>query len=295
MPACQAVPQATSWMPTRLRTHFSVERDAVEVDVALVLAHARADRVADRARLLEDLLLHEAVVAALLRLDRIPLDQLARALDVRAVEGRDRDAFARHHGDLGVLQDLDLRACRAGWWGCRRRRSSRRRRARPRSGCRRSSRSRSRSARSRRRPRSRTSPRAARSAARTASSQRLAALALLVDTRCEMISVSVSSLNTRARARELVAQRAEVLDDAVADHRDGAGEVRVGVALARLAVRGPARVADAERPGERHVAQRALQVHELALRADDAQLAVLPGSRRRPSRSRDTRGAAGRR
>ena len=69
-----------------------VERDAVEVDVALDLEHARADRVADRAGLLEDLLLHEAVVAALLRLDRVPLHLLALALDRRAVEGGDRDA-----------------------------------------------------------------------------------------------------------------------------------------------------------------------------------------------------------
>src|SRR6185295_6266200 len=52
---------------------------------------------------------------------------------------------------------------------------------------------------------------------------------------------------------ELVAERSEpgadrfvVLDDAVVHHRDAAGDVRVGVALGGHAVRGPARMADAD-------------------------------------------------
>src|SRR5262245_45738896 len=63
-----------------------VELDAVEIDVTFGLEHARADRVSDRARLLVDLFLHEAVVAALLRLNRVPLHELLLARDRLAVE-----------------------------------------------------------------------------------------------------------------------------------------------------------------------------------------------------------------
>ena len=54
-----------------------------------------------------------------------------------------------------------------------------------------------------------------------------------------------------------------------------AGPVRMGVALRGLAVRGPARVADADLPAHRLVAQHALQVRELAERAPHLDLALV--------------------
>ena len=50
---------------------------------------------------------------------------------------------------------------------------------------------------------------------------------------------------------ELLAQLAEILDDAVVHDRDVFGRVRMGVALGRLAVGGPAGVADADIAGQR--------------------------------------------
>ncbi len=50
-----------------------------------------------------------------------------------------------------------------------------------------------------------------------------------------------------AEPRELALQRLEILDDAVMDDGDPVGGDRVGVAFGRLAVRRPARMADADR------------------------------------------------
>jgi hypothetical protein len=75
---------------------------------------------------------------------------------------------------------------------------------------------------------------------------------------------------------ELLAQRQEVLDDAVVDDDDLAAcvPVRVGVLLARRPVGGPARVADAERAFQRLVAEHRLEVGELAGGAAHLELAV---------------------
>src|SRR5258705_297457 len=74
--------------------------------------------------------------------------------------------------------------------------------------------------------------------------ERLAALASLVDQVRDDLGVGVA-LEDAALFLELVLQLAEVLDDAVADHRDRAGHVRMRIAFGGLAVGGPARVADA--------------------------------------------------
>jgi hypothetical protein len=50
---------------------------------------------------------------------------------------------------------------------------------------------------------------------------------------------------------ELLAQLAEILDDAVVDHGQAIGGVRVRVAFGRPAVGCPTRVADADGAGER--------------------------------------------
>ena len=80
-----------------------------------------------------------------------------------------------------------------------------------------------------------------------------------------------------AVALQFLAQFGEILDDAVVDDRDAARKMRMGVGLVRNAVRGPARVADADRAVERAVVQPPLQIDELALRAP----AIEPGIRQR--------------
>ena len=76
---------------------------------------------------------------------------------------------------------------------------------------------------------------------------------------------------------QLGAQLAEVLDDAVLHDHQLAGEidVRMGVALARLAVGGPARVADADVALDRRFRQPRRQVAQLADIAADGDLPIL--------------------
>ena len=76
---------------------------------------------------------------------------------------------------------------------------------------------------------------------------------------------------------ELVAQLLEVLDDAVVHDGDALVHVRVGVALDRLAVRRPARVAEAGAALQGLVGEPQLQVLELALGAAAVEMAVLDG------------------
>ena len=78
-----------------------------------------------------------------------------------------------------------------------------------------------------------------------------------------------------AARRDIVAQLLVVLDDAVVHDRDaGVADVRVRVALRRLAVRGPAGVGDAEKAGQGFARQRALQALDLADRTDPVHMAV---------------------
>ena len=65
------------------------------------------------------------------------------------------------------------------------------------------------------------------------------------------------------------AQVEVILDDAVMDDGDGAGLVRMGVALGRTAVRGPSRMADADATRERRLVDELAQVAELADGAPD--------------------------
>ena len=79
------------------------------------------------------------------------------------------------------------------------------------------------------------------------------------------------------RGLQLLAQVGEVLDDAVVHHGDAAvaAGVRMGVGLARAAVRGPTRVADAARALEVEVPQRMGQAGNLALAVHHLKLAIL--------------------
>ena len=63
---------------------------------------------ADGPRLLEDLLEHEVLVAALFRLNRVPQDGFERALDGIAVEIGELDPFGRQDGDIAVGQEIEL-------------------------------------------------------------------------------------------------------------------------------------------------------------------------------------------
>ena len=71
----------------------------------------------------------------------------------------------------------------------------------------------------------------------------------------------------RALLFELKPQLAEILDDAVVNHRDVVGGMRMGVVLGRPAVRGPARVPDAGMARERFGAQSRFKVFEFAFGA----------------------------
>ncbi len=79
-----------------------------EEDVAGVERDAAEGGVADGARLLPDFLEHEVLVAALFRLDGIPLDALERALDGLAVEVGELDAVEGEDGHVAVGEEVDV-------------------------------------------------------------------------------------------------------------------------------------------------------------------------------------------
>jgi len=83
-----------------------------------------------------------------------------------------------------------------------------------------------------------------------------------------------------------------VLDDAVVHHGQIiAGEMRVGVALARRAVGGPAGVRDAQTTGQLRLGLRLFQLGDLAGAAQALQFRRHPARRRRHCRSRGIPGA----
>ena len=95
----------------------------------------------------------------------------------------------------------------------------------------------------------------------------------------------------RAVLAKPFAQFAEVLDDAVMRDRDPVGGMRMGVALVRFAVGGPAGMADADIAGERLLRQARFQSGELALGAPAPERAMIQGGDARRSCSRGIRGA----
>src|ERR1700730_9547243 len=70
-----------------------------------------------------------------------------------------------------------------------------------------------------------------------------------------------------AEPRQLFLQCLEILDDAVMDDGDPVGGDRVGVLLVRLAVRRPARMADADRPPHRFAFEAGDEVRQFAFGA----------------------------
>ena len=73
---------------------------------------------------------------------------------------------------------------------------------------------------------------------------------------------------------QLVAQLAEILDDAVMHERDARRRMRMRVDLGRRAMRRPARMADAGVAGERMRMQHLVEIGELAGRAAAFDMAV---------------------
>ena len=121
-----------------------------------------------------------------------------------------------------------------------------------------------------------------------------AALQLAGDEMGDHLGVGVAGEH-RALRDQLFLQLAEILDDAVMHDRDEVGRMRMRVGFGRLAVGGPAGMADAGRAVERRSLQQLLEIAQLALGATPAELAILDGGDARANRSRDIRGASARR
>ncbi len=77
---------------------------------------------------------------------------------------------------------------------------------------------------------------------------------------------------------QLLAQRLEILDDAVVDQRHWPNDVRMGVADGRRAVRRPARVGDPGRAPQRFSVELTRKIVELALRPPPLELAADDGA-----------------
>ena len=98
-------------------------------------------------------------------------------------------------------------------------------------------------------------PRSSRTTARTASVRARAAFELLFDQMGNEFGIGFGTELVVA-LEQVGAQVEVILDDAVVDDGDGAGLVRVGVALGGTAVRGPSRMADADATGNRRLSIR---------------------------------------
>ena len=109
-------------------------------------------------------------------------------------------------------------------------------------------------------------PRSCDSAAFTASTGLMPCLQQIVDQMQHDLGIGLG-LEDRALLLERLAQLAKILDDAVVDHGDAIGRVRMRVVLGRLAVGGPAGVADAGVAGERFGIQPLFEILQLALGA----------------------------
>src|SRR5262245_19150082 len=82
----------------------------------------------------------------------------------------------------------------------------------------------------------------------------------------------------RARLLQLLAQLAEILDDAVVDDGETLRGVRVRIMFGRSAVSGPAGVADSDRAGERLAHESGFEIAQLAFGSPARELAAFESS-----------------
>ena len=266
--ACQLVPQATIFTLSKfaklLLAQMSISsRNTLPVSCANAPQHG----VAHGARLLENFLEHEMLVAALFRHDGVPRMWWTG----RFMGGRRNRSAARPRGSAPPCRHRPGKTCRA----C----AENRRNvgghevfavAQPDHHRRAVSRSHNLlRIRGDEITPARNTPVISFTALRTASS-RLPSLACF-STRCAITSVSVSVTNLWPSALQLVLQSEVVLDDAVVHHHDVALAiaVRMRVLFRGTSVRGPARVADAVGA-----------VNGVQLRMASSRLRSLPDARR---------------
>ena len=125
---------------------------------------------------------------------------------------------------------------------------------------------------------------------RDRASRALARRELVGDEMGDDLAVGLA-LEGAALGLHLLAQRLEILDDAVVDDRDAVDDVRVGVADGRRAVGRPAGVGDADRAGERRRLELALRDCRACPRRGGARAGRRRWCRCRRCHSRDIRAA----
>src|SRR5690348_14258848 len=86
------------------------------------------------------------------------------------------------------------------------------------------------------------------------------------------------ALELAAFRNELIAQRLEILDDAVVNQCHGADDMRMRIADGRRSVRRPARVGDADAAVQGFGLQLTSEIVELPLRPPADQLAAIDGA-----------------
>jgi hypothetical protein len=278
---------AAWWLVPHAKQHHALDGLRVRVgeahlgavDVAGFTVEAPAEGVLEGARLLEDLLQHEVLVAGLLGHGGRPVDALHGAVHRGTGHRGDRHAAGLEHGHLAVLHEQHVarvgqqRGHVAGAVGGALADAQHQRRrvlghhdapgleaGQHRDG---------------------VGPVQARERAAHGRLEVLPAVHLAPHQVGHQLGVGVREDLAAGRA-QLGAQGHVVLDDAVVHHGHRARDVRVRVHLARAPVRGPARVADAYRAIERPLLEGALQVAQLAHGADhlDAARAVDGQARR---------------
>ena len=82
--------------------------EAAQARQPLFHHHSSAHRVANRFGLVEDLLQHEVLEAALLDFPQVPLDFLHRLVHRHLADGRRVEPLGREHGHLAVVEVHDL-------------------------------------------------------------------------------------------------------------------------------------------------------------------------------------------
>ena len=258
---CHDVPHAVIKIFSIWRASSGRQVQIVEADRPMLQVHAASDRVRHRAGLLVDFLLHEMAILAPRGADRIVGDRVHRQLDALAgVERDDLEPVAQNDGHLPVFEKDHLpRVIEDGGQVGRdehlplphtHRHAARVADARSdhavglaaihqHDGLRALE------------PQERTARRVL---------KRLAVPHVLLDEMHDGFGVRLRSEGMSLRD-QLLAQRGKVLHDAVVDHDEVAGAIgmRVRIDLVGLAVRSPARMADAHVTVERLLVQLALE------------------------------------